>query len=366
MSFSFIESGFASPDGVYRRGVGAADNSAAATAAILRDAVPPLLDAGSKTRVCMDFYEVARCRYGNGCAHAHHFSELNSYTQNKLLETVRVENIPKHFMASRSGGGSSSRKDTSEHGSAAPFHTSYTTDGNTAATAVVDGGVAHRSLGGPGERGKAGSHRRGKRASRPHDISGSATNFCDNSVSSLASSTDTFFLVGSVHESKDVSPQKGLNREEAAETFRIRLPPRCRYPHRVTRGTYYDVLGVQRTATQEEIIASYRRWQKEYKRLKQIDQQNADARDTVVVEARNVLGHPVLRSEYDRTLPMLWSSNSNCSREMARGAATLSSTNSSRSNNLEATASSVRVAKGISGAELVSLTHSGLADDSIW
>ncbi|ESL09571.1 hypothetical protein TRSC58_02706 [Trypanosoma rangeli SC58] len=196
-------------------------------------------------------------------------------------------------------------------------------------------------------------------------MSSSNTNLCDNSVSSLASSTDTFFLLSSVQGSKETSPQKGMARE-GMETFRIRLPPRCRYPHRVTRGTYYDVLGVQRTATQEEIIASYRRWQKEYKRLKQVDQQNADAHDTIVVEARNVLGHPVLRSEYDRTLPMLWSSNANCSREMARGAAALSPTNSSRSNNMEGTGLSMRLAKDISGAETVSFTHSGLADDSIW
>lgn len=198
-----------------------------------------------------------------------------------------------------------------------------------------------------------------------HDVSGSNPNVCDNSVSSLPSSTDTFLLFSSVNSSKDVSPQKGMRREDAVEAFRIRLPVRCRYPHRAIRSTYYDILGVQRNATQEEIISSYRRWQKEYKRVKQVDQQSADAHDAVVVEARNVLGHPVLRSEYDRTLPTYWNNSMNGSKDMTRRAATLSSTNSSRSTNMEAT-NAVRITNSLSNADTVSLTPSGLADNSIW
>ncbi|EKF32336.1 hypothetical protein MOQ_003815 [Trypanosoma cruzi marinkellei] len=361
MSLSFIDSGFI-PSDCMRRGMEAADTSAAA--AVLHLAVPPLMDAGGKTRVCVAFYEAAQCPFDSRCEHAHHFSELNGYTQNKLLETVPVEIIPKHFMAPRNSNSSSGNNNNNND------RTSYVTDGNTAnyiATAAMDGGVAHRSLGGgQGEKEKTGSNRRSKRAARLCDISGSNTNLCDNSLSSLASSTDTLLLLGSVHESKDVSPQKGTRRDEGMETFRIRLPPRCRYPHRNTRGTYYDVLGVQRTATHEEIIASYRCWQKEYKSMKQVDPQGADAHDTIVVEARNVLGHPVLRSEYDRTVSAFWSSNINCSKEVTRGTTTLSSANSSHSINLEATTNTMRIANGLSSADMASLTQSGLADDSIW
>ncbi|ESS67632.1 protein G2 [Trypanosoma cruzi] len=359
MSLSFIESGFVPSDGM-RRGVEAADTSAAAE--LLHLAVPPLMDAGGKTRVCVAFYEAAQCPFDSRCEHAHHFSELNGYTQNKLLETVPVESIPKHFVAPLNSNSSSGNNKNDR--------TFYATDGNAAnytATAAVDGGVAHRSLGGGhGEKEKTSTNRRSKRTARLYDISGSNTNLCDNSFSSLASSTDTLLLLGSVHDSKDVSPQKGTRRDEGMEAFRIRLPPRCRYPHRNTRGTYYDVLGIQRTATQEEIITSYRRWQKEYKSMKQVDPQGADAHDTIVVEARNVLGHPVLRSEYDRTVSAFWSSNISCSKDLTRGTATLSSANSSRSINMEATTNTMRIANGPSSADMMSLTQSGLPEDSIW
>ncbi|KEG11992.1 protein G2 [Trypanosoma grayi] len=372
MPFSVSTTEFVPYDGATRR-----VDAAAATCAVAAP-TPSDVESGGKSRVCVAFYEAAQCPYSNRCEHAHHFSELNSNTQNKLLETVPVESIPRHFMAPH-------RNNNADH---AVFHKGHNMSATRAATC--------------GEKTKTAGHRRsGKRSTRLHDLSGS--NACDISLSSLASSTDSF-IPRSAQSSKDASPQKGMRRDDIAEPFRIRLPARCRYPHRNTPGTYYDILGVPRSATQEEILASYRRWQREYKRVKQVDQQRADAHDNVVVEARNVVGHPVLRAEYDRTLPSFWggvsatlydttatatatnnnlsgvknninnngihSSSNNTNRDAMRGNTTAaSSANSSRSVNVDNSnvyVASMRMVKSNSSVDMLSLNAAGLADDGIW
>ncbi|KAH9597370.1 hypothetical protein LSM04_001330 [Trypanosoma melophagium] len=377
MSFSVSTKEFVPYDGTYHHGMDIATSPAAAavTAATttitgVGAAASPVM-SGSKSRVCVAFYEAAECPYNNHCEHAHHYTELDSRTQEKLLSTVPIESIPKHFVAPLSSADSTSAVFR------AAFMTNITRTGTTAGTGTPKTiTTTTTTTTTHGDKGKLLVKRRGKRGIRLHDLSGS--NVFEHSFSSLASSTDSFFL-GSAHESKDVSPHKGIRRDDGVESFRIRLPVRCRYPHRSTPGTYYDVLGVPRSAPQEEIIASYRRWQKEYKQLRQVDQWHADARDNIVVEARNVIGHPVLRSEYDRTLPPLWtdskdgkinksSSNRNLALLGAAAAAT-SSTNSSCSANIEMAsvhAATLQMARSGSSTDMLSLTATGVVDDSIW
>lgn len=87
------------------------------------------------------------------------------------------------------------------------------------------------------------------------------------------------------------------------EEPRMRLPPRCRYPHAVP-GTYYDHLNVKRNATHEAIEEAYRHWRAVgYKAVRMIDPAKADGVDRLVVDARNVLANEAMRREYDAHLP---------------------------------------------------------------
>ncbi|KAG8345061.1 putative NADH-ubiquinone oxidoreductase complex I subunit [Trypanosoma vivax] len=190
-----------------------------------------------KSRICITYYDTGRCPYDGNCSHAHHFSELEMSTQQKLLEVVPPEDIPRHFTGSKS---CSNFLNYSFSGFQ-PF------------------------------REDSGKNRSGNRKREP-----------------LSSS------------SNKSGPSEGVT-----TPFTARLPARCYYPHHFINGTYYDVLGVAPNASGEEILANYRLWQAEYRRLRLVDQKRADDMDTVIVEARNVLCHPQLRKAYDRTLPQM-------------------------------------------------------------
>ncbi|CAD2214662.1 hypothetical protein AGDE_08333 [Angomonas deanei] len=96
---------------------------------------------------------------------------------------------------------------------------------------------------------------------------------------------------------------KSNRRSNTEGNFSLRLPKRCSYPHQNITGTYYTVLGVDPHATHEQIVAQYTLWRKEgFRRMRQIDPTNVEAVDSLITEARNVLGHPALRIEYDETV----------------------------------------------------------------
>ncbi|CAJ1992837.1 J75 / DnaJ domain-containing protein / JDP75 [Leishmania donovani] len=253
--------------------------------------------ADSKDCVCIAFYENGKCPYGSHCEHAHRFSELNTETQMKLLRSVPVESIPAHFF-----GASHSRDEmlaalnavlprtlTAEYGCFSPIHR----------------GEAERTVS---------TRRRPPGKDRqlvvPY-IGPQSPTLNAASLSSRTSSSAESLHVGGKHLSKcSSSPTAAAFAAAAAPTaadaaaFKMHLPLRCRYPHRSIPGTYYDVLALPRDASQDDIIAKYRSWQKDgFKRMRQVDPVGAEAVDRMIVEARNVLGNPILRSDYDQQLP---------------------------------------------------------------
>lgn len=245
-----------------------------------------------KGRVCMAFYEYAECPYDANCEHAHHFTELDVDTQAKLLESVPCESIPSHFVIPRSAAVPTAYR-------VPPTLTAYghfNKEKKPTCTPVARDG-----------------------RNPPNSSAGQAL---DTSMSSHTSSLDT--QIGSAHRSKNSSP--GL------EGFRMRLPARCRFPHRAITGTYYDVLGLHRNAAMEDILLRYRVWQREgFKRMRLSDPQRAEAIDRLMVEARNVLGNDTLRSEYDRLLPTVPAVAATESKKWVAAAVDYSSPNTSSS-----------------------------------
>lgn len=367
MSFLAAERELALSDDIYRS-VDAAGTSGVAAAAKIAAAPQRSVGSGGKKRICVAFYEAAQCPYNDRCEFGHHFSELNSFTQNKLLDTVPVEKIPGHFILpldTQRGG----RNDN---------NTNNDNDNNTEAEPCDKLHFRNAFSETRCARTRTGGHRRKEKMPNSHDGCDVNVALCENSASSLTSSIDSYFCFGSLYASNNASPHKNALSKENVD-FRIRLPQRCRYPHRATQGTYYDVLGVQHSATQEEIIASYRRWQQDYKRLRQVNQRQADARDALVVEARNVLGHPVLRYEYDSTLPGSWGGNVGQNADSLLVLTLTSSENSSCSNNVDiskiaAAATRTKKSNGaqmcltpsMSNGDAIRLAQTVRADESIW
>ncbi|TPP44313.1 DnaJ domain family protein [Leishmania donovani] len=202
--------------------------------------------ADSKDCVCIAFYENGKCPYGSHCEHAHRFSELNTETQMKLLRSVPVESIPAHFF-----GASHSRD---EMLAALNAVLPRTLTAEYGCFSPIHRGEAERTVS---------TRRRPPGKDRqlvvPHIGPQSPT----LNAASLSSRTSS-----------------------SAES------------------TYYDVLALPRDASQDDIIAKYRSWQKDgFKRMRQVDPVGAEAVDRMIVEARNVLGNPILRSDYDQQLP---------------------------------------------------------------
>ncbi|KAG5466065.1 hypothetical protein LSCM4_01202 [Leishmania orientalis] len=252
----------------------------------------------TKDCVCMTFYENGKCSYDSHCAHAHHFYELRTETQIKLLRSVPAESIPAHFFGvSRSQG---------EMLTALDFALPKASTAAFGLLSPIESGEAERTV----------STRRRPPGKDRHlvmsHIGPQPPPLDTASLSSRTSSTVDCLHVGETRLSKGLSSPTaaafavGTATATAADgaAFKMHLPLRCRYPHRSIPGTYYDVLALPRDALLGDIIAKYRAWQKDgFKRMRQVDPVGAEAVDRMIVEARNVLGNPILRAAYDQQLP---------------------------------------------------------------
>lgn len=109
------------------------------------------------------------------------------------------------------------------------------------------------------------------------------------SISSASVSNDT---------QKQANPPSKTSRRQGAM-----LPQDCQYPHPTFQGTYYDILKLPTGAPREDILSKYRQWHLEgFRLLHEEDAEKAEKEDCLIVEARNVLGNPKIRQEYDDTL----------------------------------------------------------------
>ncbi|GET92539.1 hypothetical protein, conserved [Leishmania tarentolae] len=251
----------------------------------------------SKDCVCIAFYENGKCPYGFHCEHAHRFSELNTETQMKLLASVSVESIPAHFF------------DASQP----PDEMLAAVDAALPRTLTAEYGCFSSIQSGEAER-TVSTRRRPPGKDRQLVVSHigpqSPTLNAASLSSRTSSSTETLYLSGTYLSKRSSSPTAAAFASAATSTsadaaaFKMHLPLRCRYPHRSIPGTYYDVLALPRDASHDDIITKYRLWQKDgFKRMRQVDPVGAEAVDRMIVEARNVLGNPILRCAYDQQLP---------------------------------------------------------------
>ncbi|AIO01649.1 hypothetical protein LPMP_340210 [Leishmania panamensis] len=253
--------------------------------------------AHAKDCVCIAFYENGKCPYDSQCEHAHHFSELSIETQTRLLQCVPVSSIPPHFF------------------DASQPHDKMLTTLDAALPKTVMAAYDRYSIIQRGEAERTVSMRRcppGKDCqlvvshivSQPPTLDAAA-------LSSRTSSSAESLHVGGAYLPKGLSSPTTdafaaavASTSADAATFKMHLPVQCRYPHRSIPGTYYDVLALSRDASQDSIITKYRAWQKDgFKRMRQVDPVGAEVVDCMIVEARNVLGNPILRAAYDQQLP---------------------------------------------------------------
>lgn len=260
----------------------------------------PAADAAdTKDCVCMAFYENGRCPYGARCEHAHRFAELNPDTQVKLLGSVPVESIPAHFF------GPSQANEEPRTGAAADS-ASRKSFGNHDRFGSLQGSEGERTV----------STRRRPPPGKDRQLIVSHV-AAQPALDAACLSSRTSSSADSVRASSGAHPAKGASSPPASATtavhsaaaaeagsFKMHLPLRCRYPHRSIPGTYYDVLALPQDAAHGDIIAKYRAWQRDgFKRMRLVDPVGAEAVDRMIVEARNVLGNPTLRSAYDQQLP---------------------------------------------------------------
>lgn len=287
-----------------------------------------------KERVCMAYYECAECPYGDRCEHAHHFSELSPATQSKLLSSVPLEAIPAHFVL------------TPAVPAAVTSSPLWAMEGPSPFTGAAAPSQLSRQRLTPVEDHSAARRTRAVAAATPHSENHGKTGKApggwalDASVSSRTSSSNGAPIGPQLSSIAKASPAATFSPLALDAPFRMSLPPRCRYPHRGITGTYYDVLGLASDATNDAILGKYRNWHKEgFKRMRQVDPVGAEAVDRLIVEARNVLGNPALRAEYDRSLPHLpgrkspvgVSTNTSLSQHRTQGHSSTTSTSSSTS-----------------------------------
>jgi hypothetical protein len=194
---------------------------------------------GMRRVVCSTFFQHGACSDGDFCAFAHHADELDMEARAHLF-AVMGDSLPLHFVDNRNG----MTKTPPDH-----LPPSQTPPGS---------------------------------ASRVYSAANRRT-----VTTSWRGPQD------------DCPPQLSLT----DEPIRVHLPARCRYPHAVS-GTYYDYLNVKQGATQAVIEEAYRHWRSSgYRAAKSVDAVKADAIDRLVVDAKNVLGNPTMRAEYDAQLP---------------------------------------------------------------
>jgi hypothetical protein len=195
---------------------------------------------GMRRVVCSAFFQNGMCSDGDFCSFAHSIDELDAEAKVQLL-SVLGDAVPQHFMTSSMSGGSAALGTKTPPDYLRPRATPP----------------------GSGTRGfPTAANRRSWRDG-------------------------------------DCPPQLSIS----DEPIRVHLPARCRYPHAVS-GTYYDYLNINRTSSQEAIEEAYRQWRSTgYRAAKSVDIVRADAVDRLVVDAKNVLGNPIMRSEYDGQLP---------------------------------------------------------------
>jgi hypothetical protein len=264
----------------------------------------------AKDCVCVAFYENGRCPYGSHCEHAHRFSELTQTTQAKLLGSVPVESIPAHFF-----GSSQSREESGQaadpaalEAAAAGAATKPTSLAKSKHYSPTNSGVVERTVSTrrrpPGkDRHLVVSHI-GPQPPTPDLASSVSSRTSSSADSQQLSMSVAQASKGSSSSPATVAPYSAAAGAFDATAFKMHLPVRCRYPHRAIPGTYYDVLALPRDAPHGDIIAKYRAWQKDgFKRMRLVDPVGAEAVDRMIVEARNVLGNPVLRAAYDQQLP---------------------------------------------------------------
>ncbi|KAG5492448.1 hypothetical protein JKF63_01026 [Porcisia hertigi] len=246
---------------------------------------------GAKKSVCMAFYKSGGCPYLSHCEHAHHFTELCAETQMELLGSMPVGSIPAHFFDV-----SQSREERLIAPSSEPLKTSMVGCGhfNHVQTGKLESTVSSRR------------HPTGKYRELVVSHLGPQQPILDvPSFSSRTSSSAESLSLGGVHFSNGSSPPTiAVATTVEVGVFKMTLPLRCRYPHSSIPGTYYDVLALPRDAPHSDIIAKYRAWQRGgFKRMRQVDPVGAEAVDRIIVEARNVLGNPILRAAYNQQLP---------------------------------------------------------------
>ena len=217
----------------------------------------PRIDAGvrsatqgpKKVTVCTTYFQNASCASGAQCGFAHHLQELDGSVQAKLLGLMG-EQLPGHFLA-------------------------------PPVVVAVDAATEEQRAF------NAFFNIQQKRQTHPTGGGGHLS----SSASSSSSSQDSPTLAA------DPVPAVPLRR------ISIGLPPRCQYPHPVP-GTLYDFMNVKRKCRTEDVEEAYRRWRTTgYKAAKGIDPAKADAMDRLIVDAKNVLGNPSIRAEYDSLLP---------------------------------------------------------------
>lgn len=201
--------------------------------------------SGMRRVVCSAFFQNGMCNDGDFCSFAHNIDELDTEARVQLL-SVLGDAVPLHFLSSSSGGGSAALGNKTPPDYLRPRATPPGSGTRGYPTTTVGGAANRRSW-----------------------------------------------------RDGDCPPQLSIS----DEPIRVHLPARCRYPHAVS-GTYYDHLNISRTASQETIEEAYRQWRSTgYRAAKSVDIAKADAIDRLVVDAKNVLGNPIMRVEYDGQLP---------------------------------------------------------------
>ncbi|CCW64774.1 unnamed protein product [Phytomonas sp. EM1] len=299
------------------------DHMESATMAAADEATGAAVSRSSalKERVCMVFFESGECPYNDYCEHAHHFSELDAATQSKLLNSVPMELIPLHFMDPNSPKRLSLTDQKGLFGGIT-HHTSFGCPNSNFESRDTQNSNIYDNIQIATHTPKltptpgptvptffttsttgAQAYQRGIQATAAADSFPPAASLLDASFSSHTTTSCYSSSHGSPTLSSACVQIKSVPSQNSLEGFQIQLPARCHYPHSNITGTYYDILGVDHNAVQADIVDKFCAWQREgYKQMRLVDPSGAEARDRLIVEARNVLGHSVLRAQYDRSL----------------------------------------------------------------
>jgi hypothetical protein len=211
---------------------------------------------GRKQVVCSTFFQSATCPDGTACSFAHHLLDLDGAVQAKLV-SMMGEQLPPHFVQQQQ---------------------------QQKPPLAVDPIVAERRAY------NAFFNIQQRPAAAVHGGHGYLSSSASSS-SSTSQQEDSPTLAAA-------PPPPVLMKRVS-----VGLPARCQYPHAVP-GTLYDFLNVKRKCGTEAVEEAYRRWRSAgYKAAKAMDPLKADTMDRWIVAAKNVLSNPVLRAEYDGSLP---------------------------------------------------------------